>query len=56
MPAEQQETVIAAASEWFAPAIGRDVTLDRLTLFHEPEPGAPFVRLSDFPLSTEVKV
>ena len=56
MPPEQQETVIAAASEWFAPVIGKDMMLDRLTLFHEPEPGEPFLRLSDFPLSSEVKV
>ncbi len=56
MKPEQQEAVIAAASEWFAPVLGNPVMLDRLTLFHEPEPGEPFLRLSDFPLSTEVKV
>ena len=56
MPPEQQETVIAAASEWFAPVIGREMILDRLSLFHEPESGGPFLRVSDFPLSTEVKV
>jgi len=56
MPSEQQETVIAAASEWFAPVVGRDMILDRLSLFHEPQSGEPFLRVSDFPLSTEVKV
>jgi putative phosphonate metabolism protein len=56
MPPEQQETVIAAASEWFAPVLGQDMILDRLSLFHEPESGAPFIRATDFPLSSEVKV
>ena len=56
MAPEQQETVIAAASEWFAPVLGNVMMLDRLALFHEPEPGAPFLRITDFPLSTEVKV
>jgi hypothetical protein len=36
--------------------VGREVVLDRLSLFHEAEPGAPFMRLADFPLSVEVKV
>lgn len=56
MTPEQQETVIAAASDWFAPALVREVMLDRLSLFHEAEPGAPFLRIADFPLTTEVKV
>ncbi|RYE87558.1 MAG: DUF1045 domain-containing protein [Hyphomicrobiales bacterium] len=51
-----QETVIAAAAEWFAPVLGREVVLDRLSLYHEPESGAAFVRAADFPLSSEVKV
>lgn len=51
-----QASVMAAAAEWFAPVLGREVMLDRLSLFHEPEAGAPFVRRADFPLSTEVKV
>jgi len=56
MAPEQQETVIAAASDWFAPVLGKEFLLDRLSLFHEPEPGAPFLRCTDFPLSSEVKV
>lgn len=56
MPPEQQETVVAAASEWFAPVLDNPVILDRLTLFHEPEAGGPFLRLADFPLSNEIKV
>ena len=56
MPAEQQETVIAAAADWFAPVLGKEMMLDRLALFHEPEPGGPFLRITDFPLSSEVKV
>ncbi len=51
-----REAVLPAAEAWFAPVLGKDVVLDRLSLFHEPEPGAAFVRTSDFPLSVEVQV
>jgi hypothetical protein len=43
----------AAASTWFAADIGADLLLDRLVLFHEAEPGAPFIRLRDYPLTGE---
>lgn len=56
LAAADREPVMAAAEEWFAPVVGRDVLLDRLSLFHEAEPGGPFMRLVDFPLSVEVKV
>lgn len=47
LPSEDAASVMAAARAWFAPHIGQDLMLDRLVLFHEPEPGAPFVRLQD---------
>ena len=42
--------MIADARAWFAPALNQPVALDRLVLFHEPTPGADFVRLGDYPL------
>jgi putative phosphonate metabolism protein len=56
MDSSMQERVVAAAADWFGPVLGDDVVLDRLSLYHEPEPGAPFLRRADFPLSTRVKV
>ena len=50
----ERETMMAAAQSWFAPAMPEQLTLDRLSLFEEPEPGAPFVRVADYPLSTQV--
>lgn len=48
--AEDAKPVMAAATQHFAADIGRELVLDRLVLFHEPDAGAPFVRLDDFPL------
>lgn len=48
---ETLEAMRSAASEWFAPVLERHVTLDRLVLFREDEPGAPFRRVRDFPLA-----
>ena len=42
-----------ATAEWFAPVVGQDMVLDRLVLFSEAEPGAPFRRLRDYPLIGE---
>jgi putative phosphonate metabolism protein len=50
---EDAGPVAAAAQRWFAPVIGSEIMLDRLALFHEIEPGAPFLRLADFPLTSE---
>lgn len=47
------EALHAAATAWFAPAIGEHLLLDRIALFHEAEPGAPFTRLRDYPLGGE---
>jgi putative phosphonate metabolism protein len=51
-----RERIMAAAREWFAPVLERAYMLDRIALFHEPAPGAPFMRLADFPLAQEVAV
>jgi putative phosphonate metabolism protein len=48
--------IMAAAQSWFAPLLEMDYVLDRLALFHEPAPGAPFMRLSDFPLTEKATV
>jgi putative phosphonate metabolism protein len=40
----------AAAKRHFGPLLDNEVMLDRLVVFGEPEPGAPFVRLSEFEL------
>lgn len=42
---------LAAAAAHFGPLASADTTLDRLVLFHEAEPGAPFTRLADYPLT-----
>jgi len=52
--ASERETMLAEAQSWFANAIPEQLTLDRLSLFEEPEAGAPFVRVADYPLSTQV--
>ena len=54
--AADREPVMRAAVDWFAPLLGRDVGLDRLVLFHEAEPGAPFMRLGDVALAVKVTV
>ena len=46
-----QDFVRQAAQNWFAPVIGEELLLDRLSLFHEAAPGAPFTRVADFALS-----
>lgn len=48
LQAADQVEAAAAAASWFAPVIGKDLLLDRLVLFHEAEPGAPFIRLRDY--------
>lgn len=54
-PADR-EPVRRAADAWFSGQLGEEIVLDRLALFHEAAPGAPFMRIADFPLSMEVKV
>jgi putative phosphonate metabolism protein len=40
-----------AARAHFAPIIGQSVMIDGITLFQEPEPGAPFLALRHFPFT-----
>jgi hypothetical protein len=45
LPSEDRDAMLDSATAWFAEALTAPVMLDRLVLFHEPEPGATFVRL-----------
>ena len=51
----ERPAVLAAAEDWFGPLLETSFLLDRIALFHETDPGAPFTRLADFPLSVRVK-
>jgi hypothetical protein len=53
---DDRDSVIAAATEWFAPVLEKPVIVDRLTLFHEPQKGEAFVRLGDYPLTSQARV
>lgn len=55
-PEDEREALMQAAVDWFAPVLDEPLTLDRLTLFHEPRPKADFVRLGDFPLLSQARV
>lgn len=44
------ETLRAAAEAHFAAVLAAPLAVDRLSLYAEPAPGAPFRRLADFPL------
>jgi hypothetical protein len=50
LPAGVQTEMLSSARSWFAAVLSDPVALDRLVLFHEPAPGADFVRLDDYPL------
>jgi putative phosphonate metabolism protein len=54
LPAPERDIMLEAAQNWFAPAMPDELVLDRLSLFEEPQAGAPFVRVADYPLSTQV--
>ncbi|ODT66492.1 MAG: hypothetical protein ABS75_27355 [Pelagibacterium sp. SCN 63-23] len=47
---EDFDEVLDAARTWFGPVLDRDIVLDRLVLFHEPERGTLFRRLGDYEL------
>ena len=53
LPEGEREAYTRAAAAHFGPLAERDMMVDRLVLFHEPEPGAPFMRLDDFILDGE---
>lgn len=51
LPLEQRDTVIAAATDWFAPALEAVYDLDRLVLYSEPAAGEAFQRDDDYLLT-----
>jgi hypothetical protein len=51
LPESEREAYSRAAAAHFGALATRETVLDRLVLFHEPEAGAPFVRLGDYVLS-----
>lgn len=53
LPEHEREAYTRAATAHFGALAEAETMLDRLVLFHEPEPGAPFVRLGDFILTGE---
>lgn len=53
LPEAEREVYTRIAEAHFGSLADAETTLDRLVLFHEPEAGAPFVRLADFMLSGE---
>ncbi|KQV05873.1 DUF1045 domain-containing protein [Devosia sp. Root105] len=53
LPEHEREAYSRAAAAHFGALAEAETMLDRLVLFHEPEPGAPFVRLGDFILTGE---
>jgi len=53
LPEHEREAYMRAAAAHFGALAEAEATLDRLVLFHEPEPGAPFVRRGDFILPGE---
>lgn len=42
--------IAQAATTWFSPVLEESLILDRLSLFHEADAGAPFRRIADFKL------
>lgn len=50
LKAEDAAVVTDAAEKFFADFTGRPLAVDRLVLFHEAAPGAPFTRLASFAL------
>lgn len=50
IPEPDSPRVASALTGWFSRALDRDVLLDALCVFEEPEPGAPFVLRSTHPL------
>lgn len=53
LPETEREAYTRAASAHFGALAEAETVLDRLVLFHEPEAGAPFMRVADFMLEGE---
>ena len=45
---DQRDARRQDAERWFHDCLAAPLLLDRLVLFREPEPGAPFARLADY--------
>lgn len=52
VPGQAIDRVLRAAREHFAPVTEQEISIDALTLFVEPEPGAPFEIHSRTPLAS----
>ena len=48
---DDSAAILPAAHAFFAEDLRAPMVIDRIVLFYEPEPGAPFFRLSEFPLA-----
>jgi putative phosphonate metabolism protein len=48
LEAADKAEIRRAASAWFEPYIGRDLLIDRISIFRESDPGHPFMRIEDF--------
>ena len=48
---EQRDETAALLRDWFAPALDGPVTVDTLSLLHQPDPAAPFRVEARFPLA-----
>lgn len=48
---EHRPAFLDAARAHFADALAVAMKLDRISIYHEPEPGAPFLRIADLPLT-----
>jgi putative phosphonate metabolism protein len=51
LDAADKAEIKSAASAWFEPFIGRDLLVDRISIFRESGPGRPFMRIEDFVLT-----
>lgn len=51
LPEAERTRYLEAATARFAEALAEPVTIDRIAIFKESEPGAPFLRIADFPLT-----
>lgn len=48
MAEADRNEIVTAAETWFGSVIGREMTVDRLSLFHQSERDRPFTRIADY--------
>ncbi|WP_029040451.1 DUF1045 domain-containing protein [Cucumibacter marinus] len=51
LPETERTRYLEAATDRFADVLAHPLAIDRIAIFKEPEPGAPFRRIADFPLT-----